>query len=224
MSSDFKPLLKVESSAHSSANNKLAEKRAAIKEKKANLYKELYYRKVRAFDLQGAALSGVKYVSLASLTPDMSYLQLHVLLQDAFDIQFVLSQLTPRQFETLFPIIKDYNGHKFECKDYWTTKEYLSTLDPDVPIRGDIDEFLWNYYNNDIIGFSIKMYLCVDRLKKLNGEKSMMEEFADMFGLPTYTVDRENNLIKNNKTGEVFESAPPETTKIKDISSSKEEF
>jgi hypothetical protein len=38
-------------------------------------------------------------------------------------VQLIFSEiasLTPRQFVSLFPIIKEYDGDRFQCKDYFT--------------------------------------------------------------------------------------------------------
>lgn len=72
------------------------------------------------------------------------------------DISIIASRLTPREFQTVFPIQKDYKGKKFGRKDYFDTKKYIEGIGEDKVIGENISMFLRNYYNWDVINFRIE--------------------------------------------------------------------
>ena len=47
----------------------------------------------------------------------------------------LLGTLTPVQLERMFPITKEYDGKRYETKDYFTAKDALNKLPQDEPIR-----------------------------------------------------------------------------------------
>ena len=47
----------------------------------------------------------------------------------AQDILGFMGGLTPGEFINLFPIKKVYDGDRWECKDYFYTRDYIQSLD-----------------------------------------------------------------------------------------------
>lgn len=128
---------------------------------------------------------------------------------DIMDIKNLISKISYREFITIFPIIKEYNGAKFECKDYFCVMDYLSNINLDDKINlDDMNEFFWAYYNNDIMMFVVNEMSCVDSLLIMNGKKSLMDSFLEEIDpdntIHTYTYNEKHNYMQDNVTGETF--------------------
>ncbi len=102
--------------------------------------------------------------------------------------------LTPNEFMNMFPIAKEFNGHKYECKDYFGTWDYLNTLERDKPIKdqnidnGSIVGFLWEYHNWEVRRFTVKLTTALERIQAAQGLPTMFETL----GIETHAV-YENN-------------------------------
>lgn len=103
-------------------------------------------------------------------------------------IQWFMGTLTPTEFVNLFPIKKDFHGEKWGAKDYFYTRDYIKTLDPDKPIGDKILDFLWEYHNLEISLFMVELMSAMSRLRQLDGQPSLAEEWADAVGLKTYSL------------------------------------
>lgn len=93
----------------------------------------------------------------------------------------LMTLITPRQFLTIFPIKKEFDGQKYECKDYFYTKEYLSTIDLDEPISEPF-EFLWDYWNSDTARFLMNVMGTMSDVRREQTGKGIMEEFFEKEG------------------------------------------
>lgn len=143
------------------------------------------------------------------------------------DFQFVsiikslMATLTPGEFVNLFPVEKEYKGHKYGMKDYFYTRDYLKDLDFDKPIGQDkILDFLWEYQNWEITDFNVEIMECISRLRQLDGEPSLAEEFADTMGLKTYTMntdDKGREYLFDNETGKTAMVKKPRPKYLKVI-------
>lgn len=87
-----------------------------------------------------------------------------------------MKYITPRQFMGWFPITKDYDGERFEMKDYYTTMEYIDENGIDKPIREPL-EFLWEYMNKDTRMFLINHTGTMSDIRKHKTGMGIMEEF-----------------------------------------------
>lgn len=186
-------------------------KRKQKKEFKNKLYFKAFARKVVSKnynDLLSAVFYGVKYINTFELSKDMTYLQTRNFFEFIIMIKNIMNYITISDLINLFPPIKTYDGKKYECKDYFSTMEYLNRLDLNGILGEEIDEFLNNYYNNDIINMQVKSFLVVDRLRYFRGEPGMLETFAEMFDVDTYSINFEDNYIVNNRTMEVSKIHP----------------
>ena len=119
----------------------------------------------------------------------------------------VLSCLTLRNFVTTFPIEKYYKGAKWEEKDYFYTMDVLSKMDWDKPIgRDELSELLWDYDNKDLRHAYMEYTSAMSAIYKAQTGKGIMEKFLEDCGVPTYTMDRETGLMRNNQTGDVMKT------------------
>lgn len=120
----------------------------------------------------------------------------------------ILGCLTLRNFVTTFPITKEYDGEKWECKDYFYTMEVLSEMDWDEPIgRENLSDLLWDYMNDGLRLAYVEFTSAMSAIYRSRTGKGIAEQWCDDMGIPTYTVDRETGIIQNNQTGS--------TTKLK---------
>lgn len=123
-------------------------------------------------------------------------------------IDFIFSVcgcLTLRNFVTTFPIEKDYSGEKWQCKDYFSTMEVLSTMGWDMPIgRDELSELLWDYDNEDLRHAYIEFTTAMSAIYRAQTGKGVAEQFCEDHGIGTYTMDKESGIMRNNQTGDIM--------------------
>ena len=116
----------------------------------------------------------------------------------------VLGCLTLRNFVNMFPVEKYYKGAKWEEKDYFYTMEVLKDMDWDKPIgRDELSELLWDYMNVDLRHAYLEFTNAMSAIYRAQTGKGLAEQFFEERGVPTYTVDKETGIMKNNQTGDV---------------------
>ena len=112
-------------------------------------------------DLMKIALSGVKHViSVLEIrrentrigTDYTKTLEESQATFDLIDALFsVMGCIKLKNFVTIFPITKEYDGEKWQSKDYFYTIDVLSKMDWDKPIgRDNMYDLLWDYQNDDL--------------------------------------------------------------------------
>ena len=120
----------------------------------------------------------------------------------------IIGLLTPKQFERMFPIKKEYNGERWQMKDYFSCKKELNSLPQNESIlknKGMFD-FLWGYHNEDICSFMVDYMEVIDVVRKFQGQPSIIEEFLGNQGVPVYRKFKGNNgeeYLQNSKAGKV---------------------
>lgn len=102
-------------------------------------------------------------------------------MEEHFQIIDLIGTFTPREFMTIFPIRKEYNGCQIGFKDYFTTMESIKNVGLDNPI-GNGFEFLWDYYNDDISDFFVNMMMTMNAVRKLQGNGDIFESFIKSRG------------------------------------------
>lgn len=196
------------------------EKLKKIREKKKSrinkLYKELYYREMfytDEFDAKKAVFYGVKYAIRTIINTESTEKEVLQFLTDLSDIAAIMSNLTYREMIQIFPIGKDFDGWKYEAKDYWSTKEWLERIDLDSKLGDNVDNFLWFYYNIDIMNFGIKRTLMADKVMKFQTGRGIMEGFLDVIDpkheIHTYRINREKGYIYDMQTGKTSKLIEP---------------
>ena len=123
-----------------------------------------------------------------------------------------IERMTPRQFMQMFPIDKTYDGERWECKDYFTTKEMCFQRGFDSPI-GDAFTFLWDYCNPYTRFFLSGFLKAIEREQRLDGKPSMLESFFEEQGIdiPThrrFEAPNRKAYFQNTKTDEFLKEAP----------------
>lgn len=126
-------------------------------------------------------------------------------------VKSFMGSLAPIEFMSLFPIRKEYDGHKWEMKDYFYTRDYLNSLDLSKPIGEEICNFLWEYFNPEISIFVVNMMGCIDNFRRLEGQPSLAEEWANTNGIKTYTLHTDNKgkqFLFDKETGKTMRIKP----------------
>ena len=197
-----------------------------------NLYLDSFIRTIKEFaedpenknstdHVKRAILYGVKAINIK---PKSDYLiREHIETEFNFinAITKLMGTLTPGEFMQVFPIEKDYKGHKYGAKDYFYTRDYINTLDPDKPIGPDdeILHFLWEYTNWEITEFVVASMECISNWNRLNGEPTLVDEIAGELGLELFTVHTDNLgndfIIQDGKTIKLGKPRPKHLKLVK---------
>jgi hypothetical protein len=164
----------------------------------AKKYKEIFNKAFYKRDIKKTIFYGIKYITNFNYNK-ASFEEVY----EASDIvSFLRDYVGYCNFYVmmnLFPIKKDFDGEKFECKDYFSTMDYLQDKDLSKMIfEYDIDDFFFNYYNSDILMFNVNSFMIFDRIAKLNGDETIMEKFAREFKIDTYLKVDDEHLINKN--------------------------
>jgi len=181
---------------------------------KHELYRKAFFNTVFDADIKNPDPAAVKKlifygIKILSTKPEPSTIEeAEINFQLADTIQRLIGLLAPAEFVNLFPITKEYDGQRWGVKDYFYTRDYINGL-PDEPI-GNIEtvmKFLWEYHNKDIHSFLVKIMCNASAVRKFQGQKSIMEEWADMNGITTYTMHTDQKgkrYLVDRKTGKSF--------------------
>ncbi len=139
-----------------------------------------------------------------------SYEKLNEMLQFMLMLTDLMGQLTPTEFMQMFPIPKEYDGEKLGVKDYFSTIKDVMKYPLDKPIGiGNVTQFIMDYYNWDIMEFEVIKLSVISRIRRMEGQKGIMEEFMERQGISPRTMHQEGNFMVDDETGEQFEIAKP---------------
>lgn len=118
------------------------------------------------------------------------------------DVENDIGGLTPRELAQLFPAEKRYDGGS-DFKDYFSSTEFLNSLE-DKPMGAEgALKFLWDYMNPQLMMFNMLVMKVIDADRKRQGKTSMAEEFAHTMGIPidTKTTDEDGNQVLMDEEG-----------------------
>ena len=165
-------------------------------------------------DLMRIALSGIKYINTMceirkecervgiDYRQSLDGAQVIFNLIDA--IFMVMGYIKLKNLVITFPITKDFNGDKWECKDYFYTMDVLSKMDWDKPVgRDNILDLLWDYENDDLRNVNIEFFCVTSTLYRSQTGKGIAEQWCDNMGINTYSFDNKNGIMRDNHTGKV---------------------
>lgn len=124
-------------------------------------------------------------------------------------IQLMMEKLTPNEFVNLFPIKKEYDGVKWCSKDYYTTIDMLAAYDMNKPLGDKLNDFLWDYQNDDVREFMVNVISTASDIRRLQGKVSILEQWAEDKGIETYTLNEADGYIMSNQTGETMPYKKP---------------
>ena len=165
-------------------------------------------------DLMKIAFAGIKYVNAIreirreNARMGTDYKQSLEESKEIFNmidaIFSVMGHITLKNLVTTFPITKDFDGHKWECKDYFYTMEELSKLDWDKPVGRDyIAELLWDYENDDLRCAYMDYMTSMSVMYREQTGKDITKTWLEDLGVPTYTFNDEAGIMQNKETGEI---------------------
>ena len=167
-----------------------------------NKYKELYYKN-KVGNIKFAIFYGINYLKKEDVK-ELSFYELQEIFLEYGYIKELISLITYNDFINIFPVCKEYDGDKYYCKDYFSTIDYLGQFDLNDKIK-DVDELLMNYWNNSIINFNVKEFLCYDYLAKMSGKPTILDMWLDNVDpegkIHTYTINKDLGYIQDNTTG-----------------------
>ena len=165
-------------------------------------------------ELMKVALCGVKYINYAididsiNHRLDNTYQTPFEVKQNAFNmidaLYSIIGRIKLKNLIKIFPIDKTYDGDKWGCKDYFFTMDVLKEkgLDNEVG-RDEVFDLMWDYMNKDLREFTVFYMSCMSAMYKQQTGVGIAEKFCEDNGIGTYTMDRENGLLINNKSGEI---------------------
>lgn len=110
-----------------------------------------------------------------------------------------LSLLSYKEIQQAFPIDKEYNGEKWEIKDYFYSIDKVNKYNPNERISDNIDELLWDYMNVQLFEFQINLMSIMSGINRFMGKKGVMEQFCEEVGIDTYTMQPNGELIRNER-------------------------
>jgi hypothetical protein len=149
---------------------------------------------------------GVKFINIMG-TEKYSQEALEALFGLIELVKEAISSLTPRELTTVFPVDKEYDGKRYETKDYFFTMDALTKHGLDVPIGDAVDDLLWDYMNINTRLFMVNSTSIIGKLYSAQTGKNMALEFFEEMHLTTYSEVTNpvtgHRFMRNNDTGEI---------------------
>lgn len=179
------------------------EKETLRKNKLKEIYKENYFKASISMNKEKIVYFGIKFINCIDFSINIQKKDINVILTDCCIIDSFVKELTFLDVLNIFPITKDYNGYKYSARDYWSTKEYLKTVDLNEKIGDNIDDFYLEYYNKDIVSFLIRRMLLAQKINP-EGQFQLMDNFLNMNNIETYKLDKDKNILIGRTTGKVY--------------------
>lgn len=185
------------------------------------IYKAMSENKGKQFadypqeDLMKIALSGIKYVnSMREIrrenervgTDYKQSLEESQVIFNLIDAIFtVMGYIKLKNLVITFPISKDFDGEKWGCKDYFYTMDVLSDMDWDKAIgRDNVSELLWDYENDDLRHAYMEFHCAMSAIYRSQTGKGIMKQWCEEMDIPTYSLNKETGVMRNNQTGEIM--------------------
>ncbi len=176
-------------------------------------------------DIKKLVFCGIRYVNIQRAHDTGTLEEAEGFYKFITAISDFIGYLTPNEFMSVFPVSKEYDGHKYECKDYFYTMKYLNTLERDKPIKeqssdnGSVIDFLWEYHNWEIRRFAVTLITSLSRLQKLQGQPTVTDKLFDMLSIESLTLYESNGkqflLNTNGKTVAVYKPLPRYLKRLK---------
>ena len=163
-------------------------------------------------ELMKVALCGVKYINYVADIErenqrlDSSYNTPFAVKEAGFnmiDVLFgIIGRIKLKNLIKIFPIDKEYDGDKWDCKDYFFTMDVLKEKGLDNVIgRDGVFDLLWDYENRELRELTVFYMSCMSAMYQCQTGVTFMDKFCEDNNIDSYSVDRENGIIVNNQTG-----------------------
>ena len=111
-----------------------------------------------------------------------SCLEIESRYQEVKTVMDAIGRLTPQKLLQLYPVTKEYDGERWECKDYFYTMDKLKQWPPDKPIgtAQEVACLLWDYQNQDLEIMLLQWMDVVDDLKIYCNENGPSDRFHNL--------------------------------------------
>jgi hypothetical protein len=98
------------------------------------------------------------------------------------EIMDAIGRLTPERLLQLYPVLKEYDGERWGCKDYFYTMDKLKQWPPDKPIgtAQEVARLLWDYQNKDLEIMLLQWMNAVNDLKFYCNVNGPSDKFHDL--------------------------------------------
>lgn len=153
------------------------------------------------------------YIKIISLLNDVWDTDNPDVIEASFDtivfISHVLQYFTPCEFIQMFPVRKDYDGHRYGMKDYYSTMEAVKEIGLYEKIGDRVERFLFAYCNDDIDDYVVAWMGIVNRMHQMNGGRDMLVEFMEDQGVHPLTLYEEEGCLVDGETGKIYEMKKP---------------
>ena len=134
--------------------------------------------KLQRDELKKYIFLGVKYIGKSRYTHkknmnvDQEYKKVESLMA-------AIELMTPRELTQMFPIAKEYDGDKYETKDYFYTMDAIENIGMDSALgtHENVINLLWDYTNHDISMFMVRWMGVVGDLAVYTQNKDPLEQF-----------------------------------------------
>ena len=144
-----------------------------------------------------AALCGVKYmnsvIEIEAVTHrvDNTYQTPFEAKQTAFkliDALFgIIGRIKLKNLIKIFPIDKDYDGAKWECKDYFFTMDVLREKGLDNAVgRDNVFDLMWDYENRELRKLTVFYMSCMSAMYQRQTGVSFMDKFCEDNNIDSY--------------------------------------
>lgn len=103
-----------------------------------------------------------------------------------------IGALTPQELMQIFPIDKEYNGHKWESKDYYSSIEAMKEFGMNRLIdeaEGQAFGLLWDYMNMDTRMFAVQFMSVLSDVSQLKGNGDPTVKFFESQGIEVKHID-----------------------------------
>lgn len=105
-----------------------------------------------------------------------------------FIVTGLIEKLTPRQFCQIIPIKKDFRGHKYGCRDYFYTRDWIEkSIGWDNKIPNGF-QFFMEFWSDNVFDLSAWMMTVVSDNQRRWSGKSTFETFAEKKGIKLHTL------------------------------------
>lgn len=111
-----------------------------------------------------------------------------------FTLSDSIEKLTPRQFEQIFPIDKQFKGRKEGWKDYYSVTDWIGeNIGQDNKIPNGI-EFIFEYLNPDVQIAAVKAMKIISKFHQRQTGKNMFFEFLEEQGIRINKIYKDGDL------------------------------
>lgn len=119
----------------------------------------------------------------------------------------IIGKIKLKNLINIFPVEKEYDGDKWECKDYFYTMDVLREKGLDNAVgRDNVFDLMWDYVNEDLRKITIFFMECTDAMYRHQTGKSFTDEFCEENNIDSYRFDKENGILIDNKNDRIYKA------------------